>query len=95
MQHILKFVRPTEENFQNFRMVSKFWKNCMETNRYYESPDVDFRELARKLRVYNTIPVYYGKYLQLFRFCYINFLSEVVEKWEFIEPLILNNMKIF
>jgi len=94
IQYFLEFCKPTEELFQNIRLVSKPWKHAIETMKY-EELDYSFWE---RLQTYGgKFPPFLNRYLQMFQTLiisipdpeYVNFF----EHWDSLRPLILNNFK--
>jgi len=96
IQYFLGFCDPTEEFFQNIRLVSKPWKHAIETMKY-EELDCSFWE---RLQTHGgKFPPFLKKYLQMFQELIILIPNSVSEEWNFFEhwdslrPLILNNSK--
>ena len=61
VQHILKFTTPTTENFKNFRLVSKSWKNSVETVRFDRVLRLDFDTISKEYQNVNRFPLFYGQ----------------------------------
>ena len=66
LQHTFRFCE-ADECFQNFRLVSKSWKDAVETIRFNREVDPEFLVSLLEQNPQGQIPVYYAKYLRAFR----------------------------
>jgi len=98
IQYFLAFCDPTEEFFQNIRLVSKPWKYAIETMKYEELPNPFFWE---NLHTHGgKFPPFLKKYLQMFQQLDIRIPNwepakkvNFFEHWDSLRLLILNNLK--
>lgn len=95
LQHVLKYSE-SRECFDSFRLVSKSWKNAVESIRFDTYPPFTiFSELCLHERNGN-FPPFYTKYLKIFRKLWLpfneNYISDMT-KWVSISNLLVNNIK--
>jgi hypothetical protein len=93
LQHTFRFCE-AKECFQSFRLVSKSWKDAVETIRFNGFAEYSFfHSLCQKLsNTQGQVPSYYEKYLKAFRKAEID-MHGLGEHKSIIFSLILNSMK--
>jgi len=89
LQNTFQFCEP-KESFLNLRLVCKSWKHAVETIRYNWALDLEkLSDFAQN----GEIPIYYAKYIKIFKKIEIWIDSEFLTNYDKIITYILNHVK--
>jgi hypothetical protein len=93
VQEVLKFFTP-EERFVTFRLVSKQWKNAVESSRVSAFPLEElFLFDPHNVQVWtDSYLKFLRKYLRIFRHVKFKLSTNFVSNWNILTPIIFENM---
>ena len=93
IQNMLQFSTP-RESFNNYRLISKSWKNAIENFRFNYYPEIEIFENELCEFQKGKVPIFYTKYLQTFKqFSFHVYEEKMSEKFDLLSEFILKNMK--